>query len=52
MSIRMWVPNSERGPKIPSLGGEIEIPHIPFLSGINFTVTQFTVTEIILQLPK
>ena len=27
----MWVPNSERGPKIQSLGGENEIPHIAFL---------------------
>ena len=27
----MWVPNSERGPKILSLEGENEIPHIPFL---------------------
>ena len=26
----MWVPNSERGPKMQSLEGENEIPHIPF----------------------
>ena len=26
----MWVPNSERGHKMPSLEGENEIPHIPF----------------------
>ena len=26
----MWVPNSEKGPKMPSLEGENEIPHIPF----------------------
>ena len=25
----MWVPNSEKGPKIPSLEGENKIPHIP-----------------------
>ena len=27
----MWVPNSERGHKMPSLEGENEIPHIPKL---------------------
>ena len=27
----MWVPNSEKGPKGLSLGGENEIPHIPKL---------------------
>ena len=26
----MWVPNSERGRKMPSLQGENEIPYIPF----------------------
>jgi len=33
----MWVPNSERGPKIQSLEGENEIPHIAFLISPNFT---------------
>ena len=35
----MWVPNSERGPKIQSLEGEIEIPHISlmdFFSDFSF----------------
>ena len=27
----MWVPNSEKGPKMPSLEDENEIPHIPKL---------------------
>ena len=29
IALGMWVPNSERGHKIPSLEGENEIPHIP-----------------------
>ena len=37
----MWVPNSERVPKMPSLEGENEIPHIPkldFLAKMQFFV--------------
>ena len=35
----MWVPNSERGHKMPPLEGENEIPHIPkldFLAKMRF----------------
>ena len=31
IATEMWVPNSERGHKMPSLEGENEIPHIPKL---------------------
>ena len=34
----MLVPNSERGPKIQSLEGENEIPHIALLEITNFNL--------------
>ena len=40
----MWVPNSESGPKIQSLEGENEIPHIPkldFLAKTRFLHSKF-----------
>ena len=36
----MWVPNYKKGPKMPSLEGENEIPHIPkldFLAKTRFS---------------
>ena len=40
----MWVPNSKKGPKMPSLEGENEIPHIPkldFLAKTRFLHSKF-----------
>ena len=40
----MWVPNSKKGPKMPSLEGENEIPHIPkldFLAKTRFLRSKF-----------
>ena len=42
----IWVPNSERGHKMPSLEGENEIPHIPKLDFFDdFSPAQWVLHE-------
>ena len=48
IELGMWVPNSERGLKMLSLEGEIEIPHIPKLDFFN-DLNEFYLVKLVLQ---